>query len=237
MWGGRYVIGDDELAEFSSQEDLLGLSTYLDDEDFSLNQNDLQDKSCIDKIKFICENNKLWKKLNVWEEAGKYFDWENTHSVDYSGYLLNHTKKLVIDLADYYKLSKFLSARGTYMSIDAIPVLTETGGGTQMALFDGVASDSTEELAGEWVGDLLQIVASVADLPESYKLINCCFADIWSRAQYCYHTFGVNENDCIKNADKLFEGAALNLYGKRGPTSYIKAQLSEGKIKFTPISK
>lgn len=112
--------------------------------------------------------------------------------------------------------SKFSSEDGIYMAIDLVPVLTETGGGTQMALFNGVSTDSTEELAGEWSGDLLQIIS---ELPEDYKLINCCFSEIWCRAMYCYHTFGVNKKGYVLSDSngKQFEAAGLNLLGEREP--------------------
>jgi hypothetical protein len=175
MWGGHYVVDEDIIEGYSRIEDLLGLSTYLDYDDFERSndddEGDLKSKSYYDKVKFIEDNSKLWNRIDVWDEAGEYFDWENTHSVAYSGYLLNHTQKLAIDLADYYKQSKSLFGRDKIITtIDAVPVLTETGGGTQMALFDGVSTDSTEELAGTWCGDLLQIAN---EQPDDYKRINC----------------------------------------------------------------
>jgi len=42
-------------------------------------------------------------------------------------YLVNHTKKLVIDLVDYYEKSVSIES-GINMAIDPVPVLTETGG-------------------------------------------------------------------------------------------------------------
>jgi hypothetical protein len=179
MWGGGYVVIDDNLADFSRTEDLLGISTYVGYEIFEMNNSDLQSKSYYDKIKFIDNNSKLWKR------------------------------------------------------IDVVPVLTETGGGTQMALLEGISADSTEELAGEWSGDLLQIVD---ELPEDYKLINCCFAGVWRRAEYCYHTFGVNEDGYIlKDSNgKLFEAAKLNFLGQRGYLNYIKVELTADTIKYIP---
>ena len=57
--------------------------------------------------------------------------------------------------------SLFLTRKGDITTIDALPVLTETGKGAQMAFFDGVSVDSTEELAGTWCGDLLQILEAL----------------------------------------------------------------------------
>jgi hypothetical protein len=68
--------------------------------------------------------------------------------------------------------------KGDEYAIDLIPVLTETGGGAIMAFLDGIAEETTEQLAGGWCGDLLQIVDR---LPDDYSLINCCFADSYSK--------------------------------------------------------
>lgn len=51
--------------------------------------------------------------------------------------------------------SKSFNSRYADRTIDLIPVLTETGGGTPMALYDGVSADSREELSCQWCGDLL----------------------------------------------------------------------------------
>ena len=234
MWGGDYIVIDDNLTAFSRTEDFLGISTYKGYESFEMNNKDLQSKSYYDKVKFIGEMRKSWTRLNVWDDALKYFSEEKNYSVKYSGFLLNHNKKLAVDLANYYQQSKFLSDNGEDMSIDTVPVLTETGGGTQMALFNGVSADSTEELAGKWCGDLLQIVDK---MPEDYNLINCCFAEIWCRAKYCYRTFGVDDSGYLLNDSdgRRFKASALNVFGKRGPSCYIKVEITEDELKYLPV--
>jgi len=236
MWGGNYVaiennIAGQNIADISRTEVLLGISTYMDYEDFFRDDENIPDEKIGDKAKFIGENNKLWKSIDVWDEAQRYFDWEHSHSVKYCGYLVNHTKNLAVNLADYQEQSKFLGEDGQVMAIDLIPVLTETGGGTQMALFNGISIDSTEQLAGEWCGDLLQIVD---DLPLNYKVINCCFAEVWNRTVYCYYTFGLDEQDFVikDSSGKRIEVTDLSIFGKRGPPCYIKAESSKGKIIF-----
>ena len=104
MWGGGYVAIDNNLDCFSRNEDLLGISTYKNFESFDSESNDFDSKD-YDKIKFIGDNNKSWNMIDVWDEAEKYFDWEKNRSVSYNGYLLNHTQKLAVDLADYHKRS------------------------------------------------------------------------------------------------------------------------------------
>ena len=230
MWGGYYV-DTDKIKEISDIEYLLGISTYNDFDKSEIENNEPLDDSCYKKIKFINENRKLWKKIDIWDEAKKFFDWENTHSVNYSGYLINHTKNLAVDLADYYKHSKFLTQRGELTAIDLIPVLTETGGGAQMAFIDGVSIDSTEELAGKWCGDLLKIVD---EIPSHFQLINCRFSDLWEKAYYCYYTFGTDKEDFVlqdKSGKRLcFVG--LTVFGKRGIPCHVKAFLKEDKIRF-----
>jgi flagellar capping protein FliD len=226
MWGGHYVVLDDLVQEFLRPQDLLGLSTYLTYEDFEMNNEDLINKSYYEAVKSIGENNKIWKKIDVWDKAKEYFDWEKTHSVEYSGYLLNHTKKQAVDLADYYKQSKGLSSLKKDIVIDAVPVLTETGGGTMMALFDGASIETTENLAGTWRGDLLQIVD---ELPKNYNIINCCFVDMWSRARYCCSAFGIDDKNYIlkNNAKERYQGTMYNINQERDLARYIKVSKDE----------
>ena len=210
MWGGVYVVLWDKVQKFTREEDLYGLSTYLSYDDFHRNNEDLESRPYIDKVKFIGEKHDLWERLDVWDEAEKYFDYRNTKSVKTDGFLLNHDKKLAIDLSDYYakSMSSFKKSDGTF-AIDAIPVLTETGEGTSIVFDEGVSTDSTEDLAETWCGDLLQIVD---DLPENYMLTPCCFADMWARGRFCQRTFGVNKDDFIigDSNGNLFECAVTN---------------------------
>jgi len=226
MWGGDYVSAADLSEEFLRPQDLLGLSTYLTYDDFERNNEDLKNKTYYEAVKSIDENNKIWKKIDVWDESKEYFDWEKTHSVEYSGYLLNHTKKQAVDIADYYKQSKSLSSLGKDIVIDAVPVLTETGGGTEMALLYGASIDTTENLAGTWCGDLLQIVD---ELPEKYDIIKCCFVDIWGRARYCYFKFGIDDKGYIlkNDAKERYQCITYNIKQKRGLPRYIKVTKDE----------
>jgi len=221
MWGGRYVLLDDSIQEFLRPQDLLGLSTYLAYDDFERNNEDLINKSYYEAVKSIGENNKIWKRIDVWDKAIKYFGGKKANSVKYSGYLLNHTKKQAVNLADYYKQSKGFNSYKEEIVIDVVPVLTETGGGTMMALFDGASIETTEDFAGTWCGDLLQIVDK---LPKKYNIINCCFADMWGRARYCYSAFGIDKKGYIlkNNAKAKYQGIKYNLIQERELARYIK---------------
>ena len=233
MWGGYYAIDGKRISKFTRKEDLLGLSTYLEFEESDLTNPEYKD--CFDKVKFIYDNSKCWKNLDVWEEAADYFEWEINRCVRYEDFLVNHTQKLAIDLTDYFNQSRVLTQKGVNYAIDPIPVLTETGGGTQMAFFDGIADETTEHLAGEWCGDLLQIVDK---LPDGYSLINCCFAELQSKLGYCYSMFGVNKDGFLLKNDQegLFKAVKLNLYGRRGPISRFKVQEKEETITFIPVA-
>jgi hypothetical protein len=230
MWGGIDVLINNELSD-SKTEYLLGLSTY-----FEIDESDLANPeygNYSDKVKFIYDNNKSWEKINVWEEAKEYFKMDLYKCVKYKNFLVNHTQKLAIDLADYFDRSRGLTHDGTDYVIDAIPVLTETGGGAQMAFLEGITDETTEQLAGRWCGDILQIVDK---LPENYSLINCCFAGITSKLFYNHDTFGTNKEGFLLKDDKgnLLKGVMLNLYGKRGPASKFKTEKLENSIKFIP---
>jgi len=54
---------------------------------------------------------------------------EITHSITYENVLVNHSQKLAIDMAEYFKQSRAVTQNGEDYAIDLIPVLTETGGG------------------------------------------------------------------------------------------------------------
>jgi hypothetical protein len=120
---------------------------------------------------------------------------------------------------------------GELAAVDLIPVLTETGGGTQMAFFDGITADSTEQLSTTWCGDLLQIVDQ---RPDEYELIDCCFAEIWERAKFCHFLFGVDASSYIlgDRHGKRYECAVLDLYGRRGQTRYVKVEPTEDGMRY-----
>ena len=170
MWAGYYVLLNDNLGCISRIEDLLGFSTFLTTDD--LDHEKLRKKGYDYKIKFIRENIGTWKEVSVWDEALKYCDWKKNRSVRRDGFLLNHTTKKAVNLADYYAQSSYSGKNEFMMSVDALPVLTETGGGTAMLLFNGVPNKFTEKFVGVWRSDLLQITDG---LPDDYTLLKCCF--------------------------------------------------------------
>ena len=233
MWGGCHVVLDNNLQIFSHIDDLLGISTYVELCSIKMNDGDPENN---DRKQFIIENKKLWKHIDVWEKAEKFFKWDVTHSVKYKGYLLNHTQKKAIDLENYYQQSKYSDEYLEIAAIDLLPVLTETGGGAQMAFFDGIAAETTEKLNGKWRRDLLQIVN---ELPKGYKLINCCFAEIGSKVRDCYWNFGANKEGYLLKDHKgnLFEAARLDYYGKRGPLQNIKTEFVDGRVQVKSVPK
>jgi len=140
MWFGYDFF---DYIEDLSEEKLLGVSINVDLNFFEDNLSEDEDKditklSFYDKINFIDKNHKLWKSISI----------EETTPVKYEGYLVNHSKKLAIDLEEYYKNSASVSIYGKEFLIDLIPPLTETGQGTEMAIFDGGSADVTEKLVG-----------------------------------------------------------------------------------------
>jgi len=119
MWGGNYVELDRHLKYFPSFEDLLGLSTYYHNFDEFEN---LENKKVYDKIKFIEASSKLWKRIDVGIETLKEsFKCDNYYSVKYSGYLVNHTQELAIDLVDYYEKSKGIKRSGLIKDGTSVP--------------------------------------------------------------------------------------------------------------------
>ncbi|MDR3108348.1 MAG: hypothetical protein LBU65_01495 [Planctomycetaceae bacterium] len=239
MWGGEHVITYDALSYSNpSKEDLLGFSTYISYEDFvEMVENDdevLSEKPWYKKALFIGEQHKLWKRMSVVDvlnDAKRFFDYPESPTVKYSGFLINRTQKLAVDLADYFSRSIGTFNGGVNSAIDLIPVLTETGGGTAMALFDGLSSDSTEKYAGSWCGDLLQIVDT---LPPKYELMPCCFACFLPRAYYLYKKFGVDKEYfilCDKNGTR-YKYAVLDIIGehRKSQLYYVMLKVTKKKI-------
>ena len=225
MWYGQYFIMNNFIDDLS-EEELLGISINCNLEDFKYNYIGNTESLNDDKIKFIDENHKLWKKISV----------DKPKSINYKGYLVNHSKKEAVDLKEYYDKSIIRNRNGNDYLIDLIPPLTETGQGTEMALFDGGSSDVTEDLIGTWCGDLLQLVDNC---PENYKKINCCFAPILERARYCKQNFGLdNENFILKNKKgDRYEGIKFHFTSMKrvNNTCYFKYEENSEKIIYRPI--
>jgi hypothetical protein len=236
MWGGYYVVDEYFLAQELSKSLLLGISTYINREDIEINHdgNLRDDKEYRKNVKFILKNAALWHKTNVLSEAIDFFNYDKTRSVRYKGFLVNHTQKQEVHLGDYYKKSVSILGNGhSRYAIDAIPALTETGGGVEMALFDGMTFATTEELRAEWCGDLLQIVDA---LPDGYERLDCCFAGAWARARYCYKKYGVDEEGFVlEQKGKRFLGCDMELSGKRGDESFMRVDIVDGTAKFDAI--
>lgn len=235
MWTGEDVLNDDKIGAFSRKEDLLGISTFVRSYDLQVMYSnfvkDYESKKHHDKILFIGSSSSLWDYLDLCNEPYEYFNYENTLSVDYTGYLLNHSQNLAVNMEDYYRFSQ-ICMQDINTAIDVVAVLTETGGGIGM-FNNGISVDSTENLSGEWCGDLLQITNS---LPDGYRVIKCYFADALGRARYCYKKFGANEDGYVVNdsSGKLFEAVKLDLWGRRKSTFRMKIEKIDERIKFIP---
>jgi hypothetical protein len=219
MWGGNYAYDFNCISSISRNQILLGFSTYLDPDELLLELGNLKNytdpKKARKTAEYIAKNSKKWTKENVFEKAINFFDMDKTKSVLYKGFVVNHDKKLAINLEDYYNNSTLLMSSGEEYVADLIPVLTETGGGIDMLLFDGAGADTTDELASTWCGDLLEIVDSA---PTEYELINCNITPLRARLYYCYYNFGLDSNNFLfKNVKKdLFEAVSCKFFLESG---------------------
>ena len=241
-WLGNEMLIGFNLSQVTREEDLLGISVAFDKDDYVRNNPDWENQDYREKIDFIEENHSTWERLSPCEEAVNELRGQERKTVKYEGYLINHTRKEAIDLKNYFDQSKTLvwvdGEVKVLVVVDPIPVLTDEWGGSQMIFFEGVPTEATDKLAGTRVGDLFEIVEV---LPEGYRVINCCFADVWGKAAYCRDTFGINEDGLIlanKNGD-LFKAVRPNIYGNRGASVYMKVETEENdrgiKIKYIPI--
>jgi lipopolysaccharide biosynthesis glycosyltransferase len=91
MWGGGYVVIDNFLSQELSEDILLGISTYMDREGIESNSesNRQDDENYRNNVEFVIKNTASWKEINVWNKAIDFFDYENTHSVKYDGFLVD----------------------------------------------------------------------------------------------------------------------------------------------------
>ncbi|MDR1870614.1 MAG: hypothetical protein LBS60_01590 [Deltaproteobacteria bacterium] len=246
MWFGQSVLSEyDGLNDFSETSDLLGISAYVQNDDFLLDNVETPNEDSRAKLQFIRENSQRWRSINIINKEIEYFNFENFNyenlnydkkrSVLYSGFLLNHTKKLAINLTDYLqRSSSMFGPKGDiFGAIDLIPVLTETGGGADMAFLDGISWDTTEDLAEQWRGDSLQIVD---EPPTDYQIIKCCFANIWGRAIACRSLYGVDSFNYIlgdKNGNRYECAKLSHIYYERGPRRQVRVKIADNIITFT----
>jgi hypothetical protein len=222
MWIGDYLIDDGfPLLTGCRESDLLGYSTLLDKDFFEgydeqTGQED-NNKEKADKlaehakaVAFIDENSTKWKKLDLQDRFIDYF--KNVKM--YEGYLINHDQKKAINLFDYWDNSMFYSYEPEMqeIAIDLIPVLTETGEGSRMAVGKGVYGNTTLNLDGQWCGDLLQIVD---DVPDGFELVKYCYVDIIERCIFCYYNYGKDvENFVLDKDGTRYYGYAVGIFGE-----------------------
>jgi hypothetical protein len=234
MWLGNYAV--EVIDDFSREEDLYGLSTGFSYEYMEDNIKDLENKSYFSKAKFIADKHNYWNFINVWDEAKKFFDMRNSQTVTYSGYLLNYTQKIAIDLQKYFLKSFCITEKCELYAFDLIPFLTETGGGTTMALCYGMTVDTTDQLIETWCGNLLHIVDY---LPSDFNLIDCCFADLYQKAYMYYYMFGVDKDNYVLTNKGGERYTCIDLeafYYSNMTLSNVIVEKGEHKIKFKIIN-
>jgi hypothetical protein len=170
MWGGEHVTLDRNITYFKRRSDLEGISTFTRPDVFDSEDVYTQDKIYCDKVAFVKNNYESWRRLDAREDA--------LRTIQYTGFLVNHTKRFAVDLEKYYEDSSFRKmVQGVEIqtTVDAIAVLTDTGGGVGMLSGECDAIDTLEHFAGQWCGDLLQITS---EIPVSYAYIRFCFAEV-----------------------------------------------------------
>jgi len=123
------------------------------------------------------------------------------------------------------------------MAIDPVPVLTETGGGTGMALYDGMSAETTAELAGTWCGNLLEITDT---RPNDYGLMHCCFAEAWWRAKYLHRKFGEHDEGLVlkDRSGNLFDGIKTGLFfpiQAEYATFFVQAVKSDDEVRYAAV--
>ena len=108
-----------------------------------------------------------------------------------------------------------------------------------MLFFYGNTVETTNELAGSWCGDLLEITDDLSkQLHGNFRAMYCCFAEAENRANYCLRKFGLDENNFIKANQEgdLFEAVRESVI-RCIPTEWynLKVEHEEGEAKLIPV--
>jgi len=243
MWLGSEALQGYNLNRLKRKEDLLGASVAFYKEYYEAKHADWGEEYPEISL-FISENYATWNRTSIEHQAIKELKDNGKSAVEYTGYLINHTRKEAINLVDYYNCSKGLFWNETTEEfvtvLDPIPILTDMDRGHLLAFFDGIPANVTENLAGRWAGDLLE---RIEDVPANeYTIIDCCFVNIYPRAKYCLSKFGIDEEGWLIANEKgeLFEGVTLSFLGTRSPKVRFKMEIQEkdsGKrVVYNPVS-
>jgi len=99
MWGGGYVLLDDFLGYVSREEDLMGISTYLNQDCFEMNNENLHEKAYFDKVQRIESYSKEWTNLDgTLDKALKFFKYKKQGLCDIQVILLITHRSLLLIL-------------------------------------------------------------------------------------------------------------------------------------------
>jgi len=105
IWYGDSIISEGIFSTITDESVLLGISSMGD---IGLSEPDVEyadDDTYTANARFIADNCKTWKRIYIWDTAIKYFDMHDNGIVAYAGFLVNHTKRLAVDLCDYFRRS------------------------------------------------------------------------------------------------------------------------------------
>jgi hypothetical protein len=221
VWQGNYFL--EFLDKIVDERSLTGLAACTSDQiDFYL-QNGSWIERGGEKLKLIKEMASGWSYENLW----KYSRSLEEEEARYDGYLVNYDKKLAVDLRSYFDRSVVMSAAGMKeYAIDLIPCLCDLCGGSSMALFEGYTEDSSVDMLGTWVFDLMGIVD---DVPDGFEVVKCCFANVKSKCVYCFVRNGVDSWGHVLDDN----GTPLKGFDSAG--FLREPKLSEYVYKFVPI--
>ena len=139
----------------------------------------------------------------------------NFPEVTWAGYLVNHTRKMYVDVAKYYEISKINES-----CIDPLVVLTASNGAATL-FWDGFSDNSAYSLLGYWFSN---IVEWTDDRPENFnELCNLEFCEFFW--QTMYNEWGVTDDGYLANKN----GGVFFLRNNLG---LFDIKISPAKVKF-----
>jgi len=135
--------------------------------------------------------------------------------VSWTGYLVNHTRKMYIDVAKYYEISKV-----NKNCIDPLVVLTASNGAATL-FWDGFSENSAYSLLGYWFTDIIEWVGN---RPENInELCNLEFCEFFWKTML--DEWGITDDGYLANKNR-------EIFYLRKNLGLFDTKISPAKVKF-----
>ena len=132
-------------------------------------------------------------------------------AVSWTGYLVNHSRKMYVDVAKYYDISRIKNS-----CIDPLVVLAASNGAASL-FWDGFSENSAYSLLGYWFTDIIEWVDT---MPENFnELCSLEFCEFFWKTML--DEWGITDDGYIAN--------------KKGEVFYIRKNLALFDTEISPV--